>query len=85
MKLDLVIVEWVDAHTGHGWERDDEADGEGSIVYTVGFLVRSTRQAVTVASTTDRKGSNNSRITIPRGMVKAIRRTAVRGGRPKIS
>lgn len=77
MKLDIVVVEWVDAHTSHGWEGDGDASAEGAIVYTVGFLVRSSRGAITVASTSDKQGTNNARITIPRGMIKSINRLRV--------
>jgi hypothetical protein len=77
MKLPIVVVTWVDAHTSHGWEGVDEADAEGSTCYTVGFLIRSSRDAITVASSSDRNGNYNSRITIPRGMVRTIKRMRI--------
>lgn len=70
----IVIVEWEDAESGHGWEEvEGETDHAIPIVYTCGYLIKELEKSLTVASTVDFQGTSNARLKIPRGMVKTIK------------
>jgi len=75
MKYPFPVVEitWLDAGTSHGWESNDEIEAKPFSVMTIGFLVRDQPDCVMVASTACPEKTCNGRITIPRGMVQAIR------------
>lgn len=65
----LVLIEWKDAQTSHGWETEMDADTLLPTVLTVGFLIRETQDAFLVSSTIGLDKTNNSRLLIPKGMV----------------
>ena len=70
----LVEIQWLDAETSHGWETvAEKIPLVVPVVTTVGFLIEESEDAVRVASTIGDDKSHNARITIPRGMVKAIK------------
>ena len=73
--LPLVIVEWHDAATGHGWESVEEVDTKEELMITVGFVVGRGEHTVVIASSIDKEqhGQSNSRIKIPLGMIKSIK------------
>lgn len=73
--LPLVIVEWHDAATGHGWENHEEVDTREELMITVGFIVAKGDSTVVIASSIDKEdhAQSNSRIKIPLGMVKSIK------------
>ena len=68
----VIVIEWIDAETGHGWEEDNEVDVVLPIATTIGFLLKETEDAFIVASTVSGT-SSNSRIKVPKGMVKSSR------------
>lgn len=68
----LVKLEWIDAETDHGWESADEKNPTVPLVTTVGFLIKDTEELVSIASTVGDDRSHNSRINIPKGMVKTM-------------
>ena len=70
MSYNLIEVHWEDAMTTHGWEEEAEIESEPPIVVTVGFLIKETEKAYVVASTVGGDQTSNSRIIIPKGMVK---------------
>lgn len=74
----LVKMEWIDAETTLGWESEGENKPTVPLVVTVGFLVFETDDLVSIASTVGDDRSHNSRINIPKGMIKA--RTVLRKG-----
>lgn len=65
----LIMVEWKDAQTSHGWEEETEADINLPTVVTIGFLIRETNEAFLISSTVGFDRTNNSRLLIPKGMV----------------
>lgn len=69
----LVEVYWTDAETDSGWEHPGEKNPTVPLVVTVGFLVNETDQLVSIASTTGEDRAHNSRIQIPKGMIKEMR------------
>jgi len=73
--LPLVIVEWHDAATGHGWETIEEVDTKEELMITVGFVVGKGENTIVIASSIDKEqhGQSNSRIKIPLGMIKSIK------------
>lgn len=46
----LIEIEWVDSSHGGGWQFMADLDAEPQHCYTVGYLVRETDDAVTVAT-----------------------------------
>lgn len=70
MKLPkIVAIHWLDAVAGAGWTEHDEAP-EPSTIYSVGFLVKKTRSAVTIATSVGATDSeHNGSMTVPRGMI----------------
>lgn len=65
----LIMVEWKDAQTSHGWEEETEVDTNLPTVMTIGFLIRETTDAFLICSTVGLDKTNNSRLLIPKGMV----------------
>lgn len=65
----LIVVEWKDAQTSHGWEDETESDVSLPTVVTVGFLIKDTPDAFLISSTVGQDKTNNSRLLIPKGMV----------------
>jgi len=80
----LVEVIWLDAITDpQGWEDVETMEAVAAAeVLTVGFLVKESASAWLVASTVCEEKTCNSRITIPKGMVKSLRYLR---GKPKAS
>lgn len=70
----LVEVLWIDAETdGDGWLSPDEKTPVAPEVITVGFLVYDKDDIIQIASTIAVDKSHNSRIIIPKGMVKSMK------------
>lgn len=68
----LVKVEWLDAETTFGWESEGENKPTVPVVTTVGFLIVDTEELISIASTIGQDKTHNSRINIPKGMVKSF-------------
>ena len=68
----LVKVKWFDAETNSGWESKNEKKPTVPLITTVGFLIVKTKKLVLIASTVSKDLCHNSRIKIPRGMVKSL-------------
>jgi len=66
----VVAIVWLDAVAGAGWTEHADA-GEPHEVYSVGFLVKKTRTAVTIATSVSH-GEHNGSMTIPRGMIQSM-------------
>lgn len=71
----LVEVIWLDAASDpQGWEAvETMAEVAAEEVWTVGFLVKESANALLIASSVCKEKTCNSRMTIPRGMVKSMR------------
>lgn len=65
----LVLVEWKDAQTSHGWEEETELESTLPNIITVGFLLLETSDAFLICSTVGMDKTSNSRLLIPKGMV----------------
>ena len=74
--VSLVEIVWEDAAAEAEWKTEEE-DTEEDLCTTVGFLVKETKTAYYVSHTisTDNEGTLhwNSRIRIPRGMVRTYK------------
>jgi hypothetical protein len=46
MDKELVLIEWVDSHSGRGWQALDELEGIAKPLYcrSVGWLIKETKQ-----------------------------------------
>jgi hypothetical protein len=74
MKAPFPVVEvvWEDAASdAQGWEVEVEVKID--IVMTIGFLIAESPAGLVIASTACDERSHNSRMTIPRTMVKSIK------------
>ena len=68
------FIQWYDAGTDDGWEALKDAKEHKGLTYTVGFVIRETKQAIILASTWDHESDlTNCRITIPVNMIKKRR------------
>lgn len=77
--MKLVLIEWEDAYTDHGWRSDDEVDGlHTARTVTCGFLKKETEGYVAVILNQGR-GVYSDAITIPKGCIKRMRRLRVSG------
>lgn len=65
----IVAIHWLDAVAAAGWTDHSEAP-EAATIYSVGFLVKRTRTAVTIATSVGGEDNeHNGSMTIPRGMI----------------
>ena len=71
----FVEILWDDADADNSW--DNEIDDEENLVHTVGFLIKETKTAYYVAHTVyidaNHKLNWNSRIRIPKGMIRSYK------------
>ena len=74
-KRQLVEVEWDDIAGGSNWD-DTSKDYTNDIIHckTVGYLLKSNRKTIVVASTISEKDRCCDRTVIPRNVVKSIKR-----------
>jgi len=82
MKAPFPVVEviWEDAASDvQGWE--SEAEVSIDIVMTIGFLIAESPAGLLIASTACEEKTHNSRMTIPRTMVKSMKYLR---GKPKV-
>lgn len=80
-RLRFVEVEWYDASSSAVWCGPEDLPSITSCI-TRGWLVDESDQAVVIAGTLQLKGPDVGEvITIPRGMVKRIRRCKISYGR----
>ncbi len=69
----LVKVDWIDSSTTRGWHSREDAknpDHTGIACVSVGFVVRDTKENITVCGTIGQDGDCLDAITIPRGCIK---------------
>lgn len=72
LKYPIVLIEWEDADTDHGWEELEDSDFSPTLASTVGFLIKEDDAAVSIASTYSGSSTNN-RMRIPKGMIKTMK------------
>ncbi len=73
-KNDLLLIEWDDAITSHGWENREEVLRVASC-RSVGWLLYKDKKQVLLASTSSSSVDTvNNHIAIPLGGIKKIRR-----------
>jgi hypothetical protein len=77
----IVEIIWDDAAAENGWD-DAPTFAHPQLCATLGFLVFANEDYVIVASTVS-EGSTNSRIQIPRAMIKAMREVGLTTKRKK--
>lgn len=77
--LPLVEIVWHDACSDSGWETHDEANVTEELMVTIGFLVARSENVVVIASSLDKEtyAMSNSRMKIPVGMIKTIKKLSV--------
>ena len=74
-KKRMVEVEWVDSTTWGGWKRENEylKDAGPGRCSSVGYLLKSDKQAVTLVQNLDVSNGNVSdAVSIPRSVVRKI-------------
>lgn len=71
-----MIVEWDDATTDSGWCPPGDVSCKPERVVSVGWVIKHTKTAITLAGDTDAKrplrGDVNRTIVIPQGMVRDV-------------
>jgi hypothetical protein len=71
------MIEWEDAASDGGdWESYDETTLDPIKTYTVGWLVKQTKQYVVVCHTINAEDSTAGRMVVPYRMLKSIRTVA---------
>jgi len=74
-KLQLVEVEWEDTAGGSNWaDTDDDYTKDTIQCKTAGYLLKSNRKTLVIASTITQKDRCTDRTIIPRSVVKSINR-----------
>ena len=89
VRFDLVLVEWVDSHSGRGWENLDNLKANCDLLYcrSVGWLVAKNRDAVTLVSNLSGESNDNvivngnGYMTIPARAVRKVTVLRKGGGR----
>jgi|GEM_PF-5789510 len=59
-RLPIVVVEWIDSATGGGWQGIDQAEHGALECITVGFLVKETDEALSVAHSVSQQDGEDS-------------------------
>lgn len=70
----LVTVEWVDAHSEDAWTDIEEIDNSPMVCRTVGYLIKETKQTVSVAGTVSDDGQACCIMHIPRAWIRWIKK-----------
>lgn len=69
----LVCVTWYDAFTEDTWvEGDNAIDLKDATCVTVGFIVRESKEFISIASTLAESGEKTCIFNIPRGMIQEL-------------
>ncbi len=68
--LKFQIIEWIDARASCGWSVYQTSDDYGvDVVTSAGWLIRDTKEYITLAGSISEKESNNA-MSIPKGWIK---------------
>lgn len=68
------FIQWYDASSDHGWQETKDVTPHKALTYSVGFVVKETKQAIVLANTWDQESETcNCIMTIPIGMIKRRR------------
>lgn len=68
----FVIVKWLDAQTDLGWKDPDEGKTPNPMVFSVGWMIEETKDAIVLAADIGPDMSTNRRLEIPRGMLRGM-------------
>lgn len=68
----FVIVKWLDAQADLGWKDAGEEKTPNPHVFSVGWIVESTKDAIVLAADIGPDASTNRRLEVPRGMLRGI-------------
>jgi hypothetical protein len=80
-KRDIVLVEWVDSASAHGWNHIDAINPALKVCTSVGFLIKETKDNLIVASSLSFDPDLCSGdISIPK--VAIIKRSRIKAGKP---
>lgn len=66
---DLVEIHWKDAAGDSGWRDEKEMTTRPPDVWTVGYVLKNGRKALTVVQSTGRDGTVDHSMCIPRAMI----------------
>lgn len=74
-KVQIVEIEWYDAVSVGGWDWvcEEDIETEASLSFAIGYLVYETKEAMTIVSLVNESHYAHG-ITIPKGMITAVRR-----------
>jgi len=76
----ILKIDWNDTCSSDGWECVDCVDPKPIMCHSVGYVVKRTKQAITVSGTIGDHGANCQYITIPKGCI--IKVTELKDARP---
>lgn len=70
----LITVTWLDAHGDAYWEDEENADAEPIKVFTVGWLIKGSKEAICVAASLSENKTRrfSDYTTIPRGCISKV-------------
>ena len=72
--MKVEFIQWYDASSDHGWQDCKDVGAHKGLTYSVGFVIKETKQAVVLANTWDEESDTcNCLMTIPLGMIKKRR------------
>lgn len=68
----MVLVEWVDSSTFHGWVEEKDIKDIPCYCFSVGWKIKANREVVTLSAMRS-DNSSNLRQIIPRGCIKSVK------------
>lgn len=72
--MKLYEVEWEDSASANGWQRREGADFGTTLCHSVGYLMKKDKHLVALAQSWDNHGSISAVISIPRAVVRSMRK-----------
>lgn len=75
-KKHLLLIDWIDSCSDHRWIHIPDLNNRPLDCRTVGFKIKSSREALTVAASLSESEQCGDHVTIPKKCIKQIKRLA---------
>lgn len=76
-KTPKVYVEWIDSYATRGWTHESDLrsdDSFASCIVSIGFLVKNTKEFVTISTSVSTNGNLMDPLTIPKVAIKTLKK-----------
>lgn len=76
-KTQKVYIEWVDSYAVNGWQHENSLETDEkfmSRIVSIGFLLKNTKEFVTISSSVSTAGSLMDPLTIPKVAIKKFKK-----------